>query len=336
MNGFDADYFDGRSSRCHPVRATVEGTRLTVAGGELALEFGRDEVRVLPTVGHTPIRMALPDGGLLVASDAAAVDESLGIPAQAGLARRLESHSRAIVFALAGVVAGGWAVYLYAIPAMADRVARSIPAASEAALGPDTLAAVDAVLFTPSKLAPEVSAPIAEDFRGLVASAGLPPSTRLEFRESKVLGPNAVALPGGIVIVTDSLVGLVERRELAAVLAHELGHVHERHGARALLRGSLRALVSAAVMGDLGALASLAGSTPAWLLQASYSRDFEDEADAFALDLLRRAGRSPSDFAAALRRLGKAREIDPDSDTHSYWSTHPGLAERIRRAEEAR
>ena len=65
------------------------------------------------------------------------------------------------------------------------------------------------------------------------------PAHRIEFRKSRI-GPNAFALPGGSIVITDELVALVDgdAAVVTGVLGHELGHVRHRDGMRMLLQAS--------------------------------------------------------------------------------------------------
>jgi predicted Zn-dependent protease len=87
-------------------------------------------------------------------------------------------------------------------------------------------------------------------------------------------------------------------------------------------------------VGDLSSLTSLAAAAPTLLLQAKYSREFEREADEFALAYLARRHIPPEIFAAILERLEKAR---PEArNVPDFLSTHPDIRMRIERARGAR
>jgi Zn-dependent protease with chaperone function len=166
-------------------------------------------------------------------------------------------------------------------------------------------------------------------------SAEVPAETRLVFRDGGMIGPNALTLPGGVIVVTDQLVDVLDDDEVAAVLAHELGHVHYRHSTRVLLSGSFHALVVMAVFGDASSISSIAATAPTVLVNSGYSRDFEREADAFAFDLLDRTGSSPEAFATALEDLTNAIGEKKRGLDFGYLSTHPQTGERIEAAHEA-
>ena len=332
---FDADYFDGATSMRCPVRVAVAAGRIAVFGEGVALDVDAADARVMPRLGRTPVRIALRGGGLLVAGDYDAVDAALGIPPEVSLAHRLESHALVVAVALAAIATALFLAYRDGIPWAASKVAANLPESTEAAMADATLSALDKFVTVRTDLEPGRIAAIEGDFRALRAQSGLAASTRLVFRGGgKVLGANAFALPGGIIVVTEELVRLLDDAQVAAVIAHEMGHHRHRHGLRILIGGSLHALITFAVLGDAGSLSSIAATAPTLMVYASYSRDFEREADAFAVDLLRRAGRSPGDYAAALEAIRRHVE-SKNAATLKYLSTHPGFDERIERARSA-
>src|SRR5690606_38405957 len=110
---------------------------------------------------------------------------------------------------------------------------------------------------------------------------------------------NAFALPGGYVYVNRALIEATDNlAELAGVLAHEIGHVEERHGAEQLER------MQAANVG-LGLAYILLGREPGTLERAaievggglyfaSHGRAAENEADAVAVRLLASSGYDPN------------------------------------------
>jgi Zn-dependent protease with chaperone function len=140
--------------------------------------------------------------------------------------------------------------------------------------------------------------------------------------------PNALALPGGAILVTNGLLEQVaSENELALVLGHELGHYH----ARDHLRGLGRALAFQLVIGALGGeqiVTGLAGFAGA-LAQRGFDRRQESEADAFGLALLHAeyghvAG--AGDFFARLAE--QVDEAAPPGRLASYLDTHPLHADR--------
>ena len=125
--------------------------------------------------------------------------------------------------------------------------------------------------------------------------------------------------------------------ELAAILAHELGHVRGRHIMRHILQSSAAGLIVATLTGDLVSITSLAATLPTVLVNASFTREFEREADDAAIAWMRSAGVPPRCYAEILGRLQAqldARRGESTGDNQpvrNYLSSHPGTGERIRR-----
>jgi predicted Zn-dependent protease len=144
------------------------------------------------------------------------------------------------------------------------------------------------------------------------------------------LGPNAFALPGGSVLVLDEIVELSDDDdEIIGVLAHEMGHVTERHAVRQMLQGSA---VTLAMLWYVGDVSNLLATAPSTLLETRYSRDFERRADAFAMRMLTLNG-IPStrlaDMLGLLEQAHKQRSAAEKTDWPDYLSTHPNTQERI-------
>jgi len=133
--------------------------------------------------------------------------------------------------------------------------------------------------------------------------------------------PNAAALPGGKVLVFNGLLAQAESSdELAGVIAHEIGHVRERHVMQALLRQfGLSILLS-------GADSSM-GNNLAGLASMSYSREAEADADDFSRARLAKADISP---AGTAEFFGRIRKMDPfaENEGWTYLASHPSSARR--------
>ncbi|MED5620673.1 M48 family metalloprotease [Ideonella sp. BN130291] len=155
---------------------------------------------------------------------------------------------------------------------------------------------------------------------------------------------NAFALPGGYVGVHLGLMAItVTRDELAAVLAHELSHVTQRHIARSMTNASRQSLVGLAAI-ILGAIAAgrsgSADATQAVIVggqaalqqgQLNFSRDMEREADRVGYGVLSTAGFSPGGVASMFEKLEYASRLN-DSGAYPYLRSHPLTTERIGEA----
>jgi Zn-dependent protease with chaperone function len=146
---------------------------------------------------------------------------------------------------------------------------------------------------------------------------------RVEIADSKV--PNAMAFPGGLIIVTQGLLDQVEsENELAFVLGHELGHFKNRDHIRALGRGVVLSLVFAVVTGnDVAGI----GIKAADLTLRSFSRGQETAADRFGLRMVN-AEFGHVDEAWRLFERWDVEDTD-FIDLVTYLSTHPETGDRI-------
>jgi predicted Zn-dependent protease len=140
------------------------------------------------------------------------------------------------------------------------------------------------------------------------------------------MGANAVAFPGGPVVITDALVALAPSdAALAGVMAHELAHVRERHGLRQAARAGSVLLMVALVFGDAGSMIDQLAAAFGLVVANAYSRDFEREADQIAAGILRGLGIPTEDLARLLERLGMG-----EAEGLGWLGTHPEGAERAR------
>jgi Zn-dependent protease with chaperone function len=367
MASIRADYYDGKSAKRIAASITIVGEVVVVEREGASSEYAIAAVRMQPRLRGTPRRIEFPDGAAAICEDHAAIESSFGVRAAHTLAHRLESHLGFVFAALIGVAVAVTLGYLYGVPWVSREIAQRLPDGIETQLGEAVVKSLDQAIFEPSKLNADQRAETSKAFTELRAATDLPTSVRIEFRDGGWIGANALALPGGVLVVTDQLVNAMPSvNETAAVIAHELGHVHSRHSLRMLFQSSITALAAAAIYGDVASLTGIAVTAPTVLAHNGYSRDFEREADSFAFALLKKTGRSPKAFATAMRALekshlsgskekkwGKIFGFPPPKPAPSkvpdekrptdrgkrsefgYFSTHPDTEERIRAAEAA-
>jgi Zn-dependent protease with chaperone function len=136
---------------------------------------------------------------------------------------------------------------------------------------------------------------------------------------------NAMALPGGLIIVTQGLLDQVEsENELAFVLGHELGHFKNRDHLRALGRGVVLSMFFAVVTGnDVAGI----GIKAADLTLRGFSRQQETKADEFGLAIVH----SEYGHVNEAWRLFERWDVVDNSfiDLVTYLSTHPETGDRI-------
>ena len=175
------------------------------------------------------------------------------------------------------------------------------------------------------------------------ARGELPPELDTQYAWRLLLGRdrsvNAFALPGAYFGVHLGLVGIVASRdELAAVLAHELSHVTQRHIARLITRQSEQTpwLVGAMILGALAASKNpqganaviVGGQAVAAQTQLNFSRDMEREADRVGFGIAGQAGFAPQGFVTMFDKLQQSTRLN-DSGGFPYLRSHPLSTERM-------
>ncbi len=341
---FQANYFDGLKASHKPVLVRVVEHAKQIAfdvDGE-TLTFNLKNLEVQAKLGSAKRLIDLPNGGMLEAADIGELEAAMPSKTSAfwrGL-HYLENHLGWVFVAMLLTVLTGWMFLQFGVPKMAEYVADVTPPSMEVKIGEQVLAGLDSQVgyFSPSKVEPKRRASIIAELNklcfklkgptlkdsaltGTASSKGMVvktcPEYRLEFRDGGDsdkggIGANAFALPGGIMVMTDQLIRLSKNdTEVVAVLAHELGHVNQRHAFRQSLQGVLAGLILAAITGDVSSVAS---GLPAALMQMKYSRAHETEADMFALNAMQAACLPPKAFADILRRLQSQSLGDENSD----------------------
>lgn len=376
-----ADYFDGYSARPRRVRVVARAGRLHIfdaarpgeaphasgaPGATGARDAGSAAATPLRSLAYSEVRWPertrhgarvahLAGGGELHALASADWDAFVaGAGLRESLLVRSQQSWRAVLAAsvlLLALVAAGWR---WGVPALADATLAVLPASIDAQVGTLAFEQIEARWLEPSKLPAAQQQALRAAFEDALRRAAPDAALwRLEFRASDI-GPNAFALPGGTIVMTDELVRLVEGDEavIVGVLAHEYGHVRGRHGMRQLVQASLLGAATSLAFGDFSGLLAAA---PALLGTLGYSRELEREADAESIRILRAAGRDPAAMVRFFEKVGAWRhgrgpagegndgndaggEAGRDGEANDdvsplgiAFSSHPADAERIAR-----
>lgn len=325
----EAVYFDGLSAARRAVALRFEAEALAVEDKDSGAALARWRYARLSSAERVKpgrlARLACADAptARLHVSDAAAIAELLRRAPQ--LARGGDELSwRGIALAAVLSIAALAGFYL-ALPYAVRPLAKAIPLEWERGIGRQIADA----------LTPARSCHNEEGWDAL--NAILAPLMEASGLNERVLigvfadeRNNAFAAPGAHIAVFHGLIAQAETpEEVAGVLAHELGHVIERHPTAALVRTSGLQALSGALFGE-GVGSTLAGAG-GLLLALSYSREDERAADAIAAEILDRAGVSKQGLARFFERL--AKESGPALP--AYVSTHPAPAARAARFADA-
>lgn len=177
-----------------------------------------------------------------------------------------------------------FAVWVYAIPGMTNAVADRIPTQWEEKLGQNYFQTLfKEPLKEPDPKMKEPLDAIAK--RLLTAVPDQPYNFRIYVHPSKMV--NALALPGGTIVVFQGLINATETpEELAGVLAHEFQHVLKRHSTRSLVRSEAINLFGLIISGNSDSITNVILQAGGILEHLRYSRTLESQADAEGMKMV--------------------------------------------------
>jgi len=329
-------YFSAGVSKS--VIATLEKSPLglNVREDDQVIASNLEIEEITDRLANVPRKVMFADGSTFECTDDDDLDKLLG---QSGnffsRLSKVEGSLRLVLLATVLCFASIWGIYRYGLPAAAYVAAKATPADVVAFLDQNSFETVDSVLFSESKLPEERQQELTSLFENLVEVSGqTDPPLKLHFRDGGRLGANALALPGGTIILTDQMEALAENDdELAGVFAHEIGHVEHQHSLRQLYRTLGIAFMISVIAGETEQIVEEVLSVAVLVDNFSYSQRFELEADAHSAEIMERADKDPFAFVNLLDRIFEKYGLDKEEDS-SWFSTHPGNKERRDQVEE--
>ena len=150
---------------------------------------------------------------------------------------------------------------------------------------------------------------------------------------------NAFAAPGGFIFISRGMIRLCRTEDdLAAIIAHEVGHVQLRHAVKAIKSSRLTSALTILAMegaksfgGEQLAQLTTAfegsiGDITSTMMNSGYARGQEREADRAAIVILQRMGYRQASLVDVLGRMGKVLE----TDHRGFGATHPPADTRIK------
>ena len=315
---------DGQTAARHAVTLHVYARELVVldqARRELARwPYGGMQLAEAHYRGRD-LRLAhreYPDARLLIEDPALQQWLAGRVPGYRGAADASPLRQRLVLAVVALIVAVG--AMLWLLPRLAGPLAAVVPQAWEVELGRQVVAPM--LADSPVCADPAGRQALEHLLQRLLEAAPTEYPVEVHVIDRTVV--NALAAPGGQIVLFSGLIGAAQSPdELAGVLAHELAHVRERHGMEALIRQLGLSLLISAMVGDLSAAAALGGEAGRLLLALSFSRQVEAEADAEAVEMLRRAQIDTRGMARFFERLA-----DEPADGPAWLSSHPPPALR--------
>jgi Zn-dependent protease with chaperone function len=325
--GGSAVYFDGSSSRRHRVTLVFKDRLELDETAEPTIAWSYDDIRRAdgpPGVLRLRCVTALALARLEI-RDASVASELIS------RCTRLDEHApgRHGVGAIVGwslaAAASIVAVIVFGVPLAADRLTPLVPQALERRLGDAADVQVKALFgdkICEGAAGQQAFGKLVDRLR---ETAGLDNSVLASVLATPVA--NAFALPGGRIYLFRGLLAKAENPdEIAGVLAHELGHLKHRDGTRNVIYNGGTSFLIGLLFGDItgsGALILVSRT----LVNSSYSREAEQDADAFAIEVMHKLGRSPKGLGELLFRV-TGKEGDRSL---SILASHPLTEDRLAR-----
>ncbi len=299
--------------------------------GEVYESAYLSEVQVDPPLGRAARKLTLPLGTVFETDDHAGIENLTGETHGSKL-HHWEAFSPRLVGVVVACLAAVWVLWRYGLDIMAAAAIAMTPAPVIEQIDRGTLQTLDFRLTKETTLDEQQQAQARQIYRRLVSE--LPEDVQekhsfdLLFRSMPGLGPNAFALPGGTMVMTDQFIkDFPDDDVIAGVLGHEIGHVVEQHGLKRLYRSLSAYVLIAFLAGDVGPFLEdivLEGNV---LLSLKFSRDQETDADEFGLSLAKKAGYEPQGLKQFFEVLAKKYG---DREPPRWASTHPSNDDRLK------
>ena len=209
----------------------------------------------------------------------------------------------------------------------------------EKKIGESTYKTLSSTILEKSEIPEKRKADLREKSQKVFKHSNLYKNPEIKFNKSNILGPNALALPGGPIVITDDLIKLLKDDELIlAIIAHEIAHIKERHSLQQIVEVAGLSSIAWMIFGlDESILEEIVFiGINVWSLKKS--RDLEKDADLMALKLLEKTGMSKKSFIQAIEKLSNyyclktkiEKPICIDEIKSGWLSTHPTGAERLK------
>ena len=345
----DAIYFDGKSSRRHPVTLVIHKRVVAMRGEALRRNERLSRMDVSERLQHAPRILRFPDGAFIEASDHKHLDRMLKENRfEDPRVVRWQNNWPLSLLALVTLIVALLSGYQWGLPAGAEALAMRMPDSFAKTVGDQGFAAMEEEVLEPSKLPMAQQEHLRARFAAMARPGGENTPYQLYFRSGR-MGANAFALPNGVIVITDAMIKKAGSDEaILGILSHELGHVYRRHSARKLLQSAGIGIALNLWVGDVS---TVLAAVPAILLNQKNSRDFEREADKYAIDMML-ANRLPLEPMAVMFESmsrdeeeeeagaeGEEVEEPPGAAPRSpqemapappdYHSSHPSDAERV-------
>lgn len=342
---FAGSLFDGRSSQKHLVDVELTPQEIILkAPGDKPIRWAYPQLRWAADTSPFHIEhCAEGDEGLetLVVDDPDFYRSVLEIAPKSFSSRENESKFNWRPYSV-GILVLIFSAYVFikTVPSfLADQMVEKIPIEWEVTVGQSILK----MLPVAQKPDPEVLKVLQDTVDFLKQSLpGNPYDLKVYILPVEQV--NALALPGGPIVIFEGLIDKAESpEELAGVLAHEIQHILLRHSTRGILRNLAKSMLVTLFLGDVNSVMEGIVQLAGQLETLGLSREMEAEADQKGMELILAANIDPhgmirifkklmqEDFSQ--KKLPKGKPVSEENDLSSYFSTHPSSQNRLARLE---
>ena len=288
---------------------------------------------VLPVVGNGDLRLRLSTGDVMwfaAITDTRSLERFFPTQARFGSRlSRLEKVGWRGVLVLSVLFLMALAGLRLAIAPTGDFLARLVPDRLVERASGLVLAQLDMTLLEETRLPVATQQRLTREFDRMRQLAALEfADARLHFRHAPAIGPNAFALPGNDIVLLDELVWFADDETVVlAVLAHEFGHVTERHALRQIMRSATVAIGVGLMVGAEESILEEIVGFGGNIILSGQSRAFELEADRVSADLMRRLGHNTESLARFFEKIQD--ECGTLCDGGGLLASHPSFRDRI-------
>ena len=330
---FSGTFCDGKSANKYPVKILLTRSQL-----ELIFPDGHRISWLYPTLKLSkndstgPVRLERPSSNPEVVPESVVIEDPKFLHEAHRVAPGAlgniwnQPHKRKMryglmILALVVIPPFIFAIWVYAIPAMTNAVADRIPTEWEERLGQNYFQA----LFKESLKKPDPKMQKALDTisnRLLATVPDQPYQFRIYVHPSKMV--NAMALPGGTIIVFQGLINVTETpEELAGVLAHEFQHVLKRHSTRGIIRSEAISLFGLIISGNSDSMTNVILQAGGMLEFLSFSRKLESQADNEGMKMMLAAQVDPQGMVRMFEILEREQHRQHKSNKKDKKKTEP-------------
>jgi predicted Zn-dependent protease len=330
---FSGTFYDGKSANKYPVKLFLTRSQLELIfpdGHRISWPY--PTLKLSKTDSTGPVRLERPSSNPEVIPESVVIEDPKFLhevhrvaPGALGNIWN-QPHKRKMryglmILALVVIPPFIFAIWVYAIPAMTNAVADRIPTEWEERLGQNYFQA----LFKESLKKPDPKMQKALDTiskRLLATVPDQPYQFRIYVHPSKMV--NAMALPGGTIIVFQGLINVTDTpEELAGVLAHEFQHVLKRHSTRGIIRSEAIHLFGLIISGNSDSMTNVILQAGSMLEFLSFSRKLESQADNEGMKMMLAAQVDPQGMVRVFESLERAQHRQPKSNKKDKKQTDP-------------